>query len=127
MRRKRHIHVIEHARLEHPDLAAAAFLGRSAQHHDSARQGVEDGIDGEPGAEIGDRDQVMSAPVPDFGQHVVLGEQANGRSVAGASFERRAKRRFDASDRTLDLKAVALKIVGEKLGGVALLVVQLRV
>ena len=69
------VHVLEEARVQEVDLAAASFLRRCAQHDDRE---VEFGGDrGESNARThrGGRDDVVTARVADVGQRVVLGAE----------------------------------------------------
>ena len=67
------VHAGEGAALEHEDLAAAALLGRGAEHPDAESDVVGDRGQGQPRADGRGRDDVVPAGVAHVGQSVVLG------------------------------------------------------
>ena len=79
---------VEGAPLEHEDLAAAALLGRGAQHLDGEAQVVGHLGQGQAGTDGGGGDDVVAAGVADAGQGVVLGADGDGeRPRAGGGHE----------------------------------------
>ena len=70
------VDVVEHPGLEHPDLSAAAFLGRTAVHEHRDAQIVGEFGQRLAGAHGGTGDDVMPTGMADPGERVVLGTDA---------------------------------------------------
>ncbi len=98
----RGVHVIEVARVDEVDLAAAAFLGRSAEQGDREVQLVGDGPQTDGGSEGRRGDDVVAAGVADVGQRVEL-RAVHDVQVAVA--HRGAKGGGKIGDAALDAKA----------------------
>ena len=127
MRGQRNVHVVKHASVYHSILPAAAFLGWSAQDQETAWKVSHSCLNSETRAEVGYRDEVVSASVADLRQGVVLCQQSHRRAVTASALQRPTERSFHAANTTLDLKSVLFERVGQQLGGVMLLEVKLRV
>ncbi len=67
------VHVIEHALVQHGDLAAPALFGRGPEHPDGQVQVVGQGGQTQPRADRRGGDDVVTAGMPHTGQRVVLG------------------------------------------------------
>ena len=103
----------EDPRLEERDLAAAALLGRSADHPDAAgKAGTGDGREEGPRARGGRGDQVVAAAVTDPRERVVLGQQRDRR--AGGVAQGRPEGGGDAADRPREILDAALTVFVEK-------------
>lgn len=86
----RRVQAVERAALQHDDLAAAALLGRGAEHRDGQAEVVSARREGAGGADRGRGDDVVLAGVSESGQRVVLGADpdvqrpgADGRGERG--------------------------------------------
>ena len=75
------VDALEGAPLGEEHLAAAALLGRRAEHDHPAAELVGERGRGEPGAEPGGADDVVPAGVADLREGVVLAEHRDGRAV----------------------------------------------
>jgi hypothetical protein len=107
------VDALEHAGAEQQDLAAAALLGRAADHQQLAAAGLERAAQRARRAEGGGGDQVVAAGVAHLGEGVVLGHQGDARAArapkrwratnavsrppAGASTSKPASRRDSTS------------------------------
>src|SRR2546427_669745 len=85
----------------------------------------------EEGADVADRDQVVTAAVTDLGQRVVLGKQRDGRRppvpARPSGPDMRAECRLEPADAPLDVVAAALEKRGDAVDGATLLIRQLRI
>ena len=75
----RRVDPLERARLDEPDLAAPAFLGRRSEQHDLPPDLLDDARRGEERPDPARGDEVVPAGVPDLGERVVLGEDGDAR------------------------------------------------
>ena len=80
---------VEHALVEHDDLAAAAFLGRGAEDLDGDAEVVGQRRERQAGADRGGGDDVVATRMADAGQRVVLGADADGERARCRAWRRR--------------------------------------
>ena len=119
---ERGIETVEQAVADHDPLAGAALLGRCPEEHDLAGQLVRDRGQGDRRADPGRGHRVVAAAMAETGQGVVLGEDADPRSLpAQPAGEDGPDGRLEAAGGVLDDEAVAGDRLGHPAGGLALL------
>ena len=74
----RRVDAVEHALVQHDDLAAAALFGRGAEDLHGDAEFVGERSEREARADRGAGDHVVATGVADAGQRVVLGADADG-------------------------------------------------
>ena len=76
------VHAVEHAGIEHQDLATTTLFGRCPDDPHGKPELVGERGEGEAGADGGGRDDVVPAGMTDAGQRVVLGADGDGQRSA---------------------------------------------
>src|SRR5687768_8552536 len=120
----RRVHAVEGAALEHEDLAAAALLGRRAEHLHRDAEVVGQRSQRHSRAHARGGDDVVAARVPDAGQRVVFGADADHKRAAAC---RRHKGGGQVAHARLDVEPPVRQQLGTPCGGTLLLEAELGV